>query len=280
MRAVFLVFLLFFTASFGQIKIYTTVKPVADIISAVSGTQVKYLIPPDASPHLYEPRAGQLKEAYQADLFVYIGSGEPKLTGLLQSIPEDKKIKVINIPGLKLYGEEPEEHEHHHVHPAVWLDPKNAVVIARFTADRLAEIDPANADIYRKNLEIFTQKAKTLEKKWKEKISQLKNKKFISYHYAWIYLTNAFGLEYAGVIEMGHGREPTVRHIMKIIKTIKKHRIKTIFSAVQFYNERYIQLIKRETGVSVELLDPFGINKNYIQMMEYNLKKVYTGLSQ
>jgi len=55
---------------------------------------------------------------------------------------------------------------------------------------------------------------------------------------------------------MGHGREPTPKHLIKIINLIKKHRIRSIFASVQFYNKKYITLIKNQANITVVFLDP------------------------
>jgi len=281
MRLFLLLFFLIVGLSYGQVKVYTTIKPIADIVSAITGRETGYLIPPGVSPHIYELKASDLKKVYiyKSDLFIYIGSGEPQLTGLLESIPPERRIKIIDIKGLTLLGEEEDKH-HHHVHPALWLDPENAIVIARYIENRLEKISPENAAIYRKNLKEFIHRAEEIKNYGIKKFSKLKKKKFISYHYAWPYFTRAFGLEYAGVVEMGHGREPTPKHLIHLIRLIKKENIRSIFAAVQFYNEKYGKLIKKETGVDIVFLDPFGIKMNYIQMMKYNIDRVYTGLSQ
>ncbi|MBK3331490.1 zinc ABC transporter substrate-binding protein [Persephonella atlantica] len=277
MRSVtFLFFFLLFSFSYGKPVIYTTVKPIADIILEITGSNVHYIIPPGVSPHIYEIKFSSLKGIYNADLFVYIGSGEPHMKGLLQSIPEEKKVRLLNLKGLHII----EDEDHHHKHPAIWLDPENAITIAKHIEKKLEKIDPKNREEYRRRLDTFVRRVKEIKNYGIEKFKKLKNRKFISYHYAWPYFTQAFHLEYAGVIEMGHGREPTPGHIMSIINTIKKYRIKTIFASKQFYNKKYISLIKNSVDVKVVFLDPFGIDRKYIDMMRYNIDMVYKGLSQ
>ncbi|WP_457625970.1 metal ABC transporter substrate-binding protein [Persephonella sp.] len=279
MKKIILLCLFFINFSFGNPVVYTTVKPIADLVSYITGEKTEHLIPPNVSPHIYEFKASDIKKAYKSDLFIYIGSGEPALTGILESIPENRKIKIIDIKGLKLLKEE-EHHDHHHVHPAVWLDPDNAVIIATYVEKRLEKINPSRKSYYRKNLKKFIEEISGLKRYGLGKFKKLKNKKFISYHYAWPYFVRAFHLEYAGVVEMGHGREPTPKHLIKIISLIKKYRIPSIFASVQFYNRRYIDLIKKESGVNVVYLDPFGIDKDYISMMRENIDRIFKGLNQ
>ena len=275
MKKILILLLFFYGISYSKPIVYTTVKPIADIVSYITGEKTGFLIPPNVSPHIYEFKTSDMKNAYKSDLFIYIGSGEPKLTGLIESIPKEKQIKIIDIKGLKLLKE-----DDHDIHPALWLDPYNTVIIAKQIEKKLEMIDKANSNKYRKNLEDFIKKVNQLKNYGIKKFSGLKNKKFISYHYAWPYFTEAFGLEYAGVIEMGHGREPTPKHLIKIINLIKKYRIRSIFASVQFYNKKYITLIKNQIRINVVFLDPFGIKEDYLNMMRNNIDKIYEGLSQ
>ncbi len=275
MRVVIFLFLsMFLSFSYGKPVVYTTVKPIADIISQITGEKVYYIIPPNTSPHTYEIKFSSLKGVYDADLFVYIGSGEPPIEGLLQSIPEEKRIKLLDLKELNVI----EDEDHHHKHPAIWLNPDNAVVIAKYITKKLEQIDPENKENYEKRFKKFVEKITELKNYGLKKIGSLKNKKFISYHYAWPYFTQAFGLEYVGVVEMGHGREPTPKHLINLINTIKKYKIKSIFASKQFYNRKYISLIKNNTNVNVVFLDPFGIDKGYLDMMKFNIDRVYEGL--
>ncbi|RMA93097.1 metal ABC transporter substrate-binding protein [Hydrogenothermus marinus] len=286
MRKILILLLLSIYTSFA-ITITTTVKSVADIVKEITKEKAKvyYIIPPNASIHTYEYKASDLKKVYQSDIFLYIGSGEPNINNIIKLLPKGKQIKVSDIKGIKLikefeFKEHTEEQKHHHetFHPALWLDPENAKIIAKAVYKRLIKIDPRNKRIYEKNLKSFEKKVDEIIKYGKDKINKLKNKNFISYHYAWPYFTKRFGLKYLAVIELGHGREPTPKHIIKLINLIKTNHIKSIFAAKQFYNPKYADLVKNATKVNIIFLDPFGINKNYIQMIKFNIDKVYEGL--
>ncbi len=275
--------LLTFLPSFAQIKITTTIKPLADISKEIVKEKgdITYIIPPNVSVHFYEYKVSDIKEVFHSDIFVFIGSGEPNIDNLVKNA-KGKKIKVIGLKNLHRITSFEFSHEHHHsgekVHPAVWLDPYNGYVIAEAVYKIASEIDPENKDFYKKNLEIFKRKVEKVLKEGKEKIASLKDRYFISYHYAWPYFTEAFGFIYLDVIELGHEREPTLKHLLEIIKKIKKYNIKSIFAAKQFYNPRYGELIRKQTGVDIVFLDPFGENKDYIDMLLFNINKVYQHL--
>ncbi|WP_457622090.1 metal ABC transporter substrate-binding protein [Persephonella sp.] len=277
--------------TYGKPLVVTTIKPISDIVKSIGGekVEVKYLIPPDVSLHFYEYRSSDIKTVYKADLFLYIGSGEPNIKGILANV-RGRIINISRLDGLYLidsfeFGKDHQDHDHHNhdhdheqIHPALWLHPLNGIKIAEVVYKKLSELDSKNKDYFKSNFEQFRRDVETLYTKWKESFKNIKNRYFISYHYTWPYFTEAFNLVYLDVIETGHGREPTPRHLMEVIDKIKKFKIKNIFAAKQFYNRKYGILIKKQTGVNIVILDPFGTDMDYIKMLEYNIKKVFRSL--
>ncbi len=285
-----LMFFLFISSiTYGKPLIVTTIKPLADIINEITGerAEVYYLIPPDRSIHFYEFKASDIKKLYNSDIFVYIGSGEPNIDGLLSNV-KNKKIKISEIDNIKLIYKfeflhtDHEDHHHHsgkeNFHPLFYLDPENSKIFAEYITKEIIKLDKSGKNYYLKRKQKFISRLAEFTDKWRKKIKSLDNKNFISYHYSWPYLTKSFGLNYIDVIELGHGREPTPKHLLEVIKKIKKYKIKTVFSAKQFYNRKYLDILSKETGVKIVLLDPFGINMDFFGMMEFNLKNIFTNL--
>ncbi|NPA52190.1 MAG: zinc ABC transporter substrate-binding protein [Aquificae bacterium] len=288
MRFILIIFsvLSIFLVSFSRPVIVSSIKPISDIVKAVGGDKVEahYVIPPQASVHFYEYKISDIKLIYEADLFLYIGVGEPNLEKITRTKAKGEVIKLINLKDLNLIYKFEFEHNHSNEenhknpHPAIWLDPINAKIIAKHILSKLRDLDPENMYYYQTNFEKFSKEVDTVLKYGTNKFSTLRNRYFISYHYTWPYFTKRFGLIYLDVIELGHGREPTAKHILNIIKQINRFKIKAIFASVQFYNKKYTDLIIRSTNVKVVLLDPFGIDKTYIQMIKYNIDKIYDNL--
>ncbi len=272
--------------SFAKPVIVSSIKPIDDIVKAVGGEKIEshYIIPPQAPVHFYEYKISDIKLIYKADLFLYIGTGEPNLEKIIRTKTKGEAIKLVNLDQINLIHRFEFKHEHNDhqskksPHPALWLDPENAKIIANYVLNKLKEIDSQNMYYYQQNFEKFSSEIDQLIKYGKSKFENLKNRYFISYHYTWPYFTKRFGLVYLDVIELGHGREPTAKHILEIIKKIQRFNIKAIFASLQFHNKRYTDLIKRSTNVKIVILDPFGIDKDYISMIRYNIDKIYENL--
>ncbi len=274
--------LILFNLSFAQIKIVTTIKPLADIAKEIvkDKASVSYIIPPNVSVHIYEYKISDIKKVFESDLFIFLGSGEPNIENLKKTARKEKievtKLKYLHKITSFEFGEEHHgSHQHNMVHPAVWLDPYNGKVIAEAIYNKLLKLDEKNKKFYERNLIEFEKKVDDIYTYGKNLFSKIKNRYFISYHYAWPYFTKAFNLIYLDVVELGHGREPTPKHLIKLIKEIKEYKIKNLFAAKQFYNPKYGNLLKKETKINIVFLDPFDENKNYIQMLKFNIDKVY-----
>jgi zinc transport system substrate-binding protein len=273
----------------AKVKVITTIKPLADIFREIGKDKVSvdYVIPPNISFHIYEYKISDINKVRNADIFVYIGSGEPKAERLAK-ITKGQIIKVGNLipENLLIRTFEIEEHHHHldighndeTFHPAVWLDPRLSIIIANGYYKTLIKIDPKNKEFYYKNYSQFVLKSVNLYTKWKDKFDKLNNKNFISYHYLYPYLTRAFGLNYLAVVELGHGRKPTIKHILHLSELIRKKNIKYIFASLYFFNPKYLDLLKKG-GVKIIYLDPLGVeSKNYFETMNNLLEKIYRGL--
>lgn len=262
----------------AEIKIVSTVKPLADIVKEIGRemVEVDYIIPPSANFHTYEIKTTDIRKINDSHLFIYLGYGEPNITGIVNNLPKNKTFQITKIPGLSLITEE----DHDEIHPGLWLDPENGKIIARFIYDYLSKKDPKNTQFYKQNYTKFVEEINNLIIYGKDKLSSLKNKNFVSYHYEFPYFVNRFGLVYLAEIEMGHGREPTPKHLYHVIQKIKSNNVKTVFTSKQFYNKKVMDMIVSKTGVKVVFLDSQGENSSYLKMIKYNIDKVYEELSR
>ena len=107
-------------------------------------------------------------------------------------------------------------------------------------------------------------------------VNQFKTREVISFHASWDYFAARYGLTLAGVIEKTPGRNPTPREIAGIVSSIKAYHIRAVFAEPQF-SPKVADVIAREAGVKVLILDPLGgetlAGRNtYIGLMTYNLQ--------
>ncbi|MFZ5452972.1 MAG: metal ABC transporter substrate-binding protein [Thermodesulfobacteriota bacterium] len=291
--------------SADKIQVVASIVPLGDFCRQLGGdrVQVQVLIPPGASPHVFEPPPSVIARAAQARLFVYIGAGlEPWAAKLLGS-RGTKDLEVVEaVQGLSLIKEAgghhhneaagEKEHPHapasgtataHHGHeghhhaagnPHVWLDPVLAQDICRRISAALIRLDPSHRGYYETRRDHYLKELADLNQEIQKQVASFRIRGFICFHSSFSYFARRYGLQEAGVIEISPGREPTPRHLQRIVAAIKKHGIRVVFAEPQL-NPREAEVIAREAGVKVLLLDPVGgrppYGENYLQLMRNNL---------
>lgn len=276
-----LVFLLLCIADLShaeKIKVVASISPLADFARQVGGERVdvKLLLPPGASPHVYEPTPKTLKYVSDAGVFIKIGSGlEFWAEKIIKASDNRKLIIVDSSSGIPLIG----HHEKSHPHsssgddPHIWLDPQIAMDITTKIEKALIEADPQGAGFYRKNASMYREELSRLDKEISAKIKTFRIKEYVTFHPAWNYFSRRYGLRVAGVIEESPGKEPSPKHVASIIREIGRIGSKVIFVEPQF-NPKIAEVIAKDSGAKVLYLDPIGGQngrETYIDMMRYNI---------
>ncbi|MBI4643234.1 MAG: zinc ABC transporter substrate-binding protein [Deltaproteobacteria bacterium] len=289
----------------GKIPVVASIVPLADFCRQLGGerVEVQVLIPPGASPHVFEPPPSVVARAGKARLFVYIGGGmEPWAAKLLKSRGTENLEVVEAVQGIPLIKEAGESHhqeaaeEKHHHHkpdagaekahddheghnheagnPHVWLDPVLAQDICRRITAALILLDPGHSQDYEARRDRYLQELADLHQEMEKRVSSFRLREFVCFHPAFSYLARRYGLKEVGVIELSPGREPTPRHLQKIVRAIKKYGIKVVFAEPQL-NPRVAEVIAREAGAKVLFIDPVGgrppYGEDYLKLMRYNL---------
>ncbi len=275
-----------------KILVSASILPLADFCRHLGGdlVEVQTLVPPGASPHVFEPPPSVIIRAIRARVFVYTGGGlEPWADKLLASRGPGNLEVVQAVQGIPLIQEveaEPhgeaahEEHEsqehHHHEggNPHVWLDPVLAQGICRRISAALIKVDPEHRAAYEANLQEYLQELEGLNREIIRRVSSWRLHDFVTFHPAFAYFAKRYGLRQVGIIELAPGREPTPRHLQEIVAAIKKYGIRVVFAEPQL-NPRVAEVIAGEAGVKVLLLDPVGgrppYGNDYLKLMRYNL---------
>lgn len=283
----------------AQIQVAATIVPLGDFCRKIGGdlVQVQVLIPPGASPHVFEPAPSVMAKASQARVFVYIGAGlEPWADKLLQARGPKNIIVVEAARGVPLLGMAAHHHEpgeaedrdrdDHHpgtaaapdVHaggnPHIWLDPVLAQGICRKIAGALIQADPGHRARYEANLKAYLADLAELNREIERQAQSWRLRDFVSFHPAFSYFAKRYHLHEVGTIEAAPGREPTPRHLQNLVAAIRRYGIKVVFAEPQL-NTRVAQVIAQEAGVKVLMLDPMGgrppYGSDYLQLMRFNL---------
>ena len=280
----------------GKLLVAATIVPLGDFCQKIGGdlVQVQVLIPPGASPHLFEPAPSVMASASQARVFVYIGAGlEPWAARLLSARRNSGQVVVEAAQGLQLLQE-----THHHGHeepgpkpaashheeeaspdhqggnPHIWLDPVLAQDICRKIAAALIQVDPNHRARYEANLQEYLAALEALHQEIQQRARAWTLRDFVSFHPSFSYFARRYNLHEVGVIEEAPGREPTPRQLQDLVAAVRRSGIRVVFAEPQF-NPRVAEVIAQEAGVKVLMLDPMGgappYGSDYLKLMRYNL---------
>ncbi|WP_234185707.1 zinc ABC transporter substrate-binding protein ZnuA [Shinella sp. NM-101] len=155
------------------------------------------------------------------------------------------------------HGEEAghEDHEHGEFDMHLWLSPDNARAIAAEAAKVLAEKDPANAEIYRKNLAGLNDRLDALDKEIAETVAPVKDKPFIVFHDAYQYFEHHYGVLTAGSITVSPETLPGAERLTQIRDKVKTLGATCVFAEPQF-EPKLVNVVIEGTPAKSGTLDP------------------------
>jgi len=259
----------------GRLRVVASIAPLADFAREVGKNRVDVLLllPPGASPHTYEPVPRTVREISKARIFIKIGAGLEFWADRLIAAAAKGITTVKCSDGIKLLKGEDHDHAISNVNPHIWLDPVICMKIVEKIAAAFAAADPANAAFYRKNAAAYVSRLAALDREISRTVKTFRTRYYVTFHPAWDYFARRYGLRVAGVIEEAPGKEPTPKHVQRILDEVRKMKTKVIFAEPQF-SPRIAEAIAQEAGAQVLMLDPIGGEKGretYIGLMKYDL---------
>ena len=268
----------------GKLKIVTSFYPVyletINIVGEIEGVEVVNLTKPQTGClHDYQLTTEDMKTLETADIFVVNGLGMENF--LDKVVAAQKNLKIVDASNSEeIYllkdGDE--------INPHVWLSVTYAMAQVRAIQRQLCELDPAHADIYKKNALNYLNELTTLRDEMHFALDNLPHKDIVTFHEAFPYFAAAFKLKIAAVIEREPGTEPTPQELADTIKTVNELPVKVLFTEPQ-YSPKAAETIARETGAKIFTLDPittgeskFENKSDYLNKMRQNMKTLQEAL--
>ena len=282
-------------------KIVTTFLPVHLFTKAVVGDtgQVDILISPGTEVHDYQATPEDAKLLAQADVLIENGLGmEAFLSDLVANAGNAELQQIDASEGIETMDGEHghdehkhdehghdehkhdehghDEHGHHHPegNPHVWLDPVLAQQQVANIRDRLIEIDPDNADSYRSNAQAYIEQLQQLDNEFKEKLTPVQGCNFITFHDAFPYLAQRYGLEQEAIVEIPE-ESITPQDIQRIKQITEEHSVKALLTEPGIEDKR-VEQISSDLNLSLEQINPLEAGETdpqyYFQVMQGNLE--------
>lgn len=280
----------------APLKVYATTPDLADLVRQVGGEAVKVesLSRGFQDPHFVEAKPSLIAKLMGADLLVQTGlelemgwapllvqsARNPKLfPGGKGFLDASRFITALEVPAIvsRAGGD-----IHPGGNPHYLLNPENASPVAKGIAAKLAELDPANAAMFQRNLAVFEKALAAQILSWKKILAPYKGAKFVSYHRNTAYFAQCFGLESVGEIEPKPGIPPSAGHTADLRKTMAAANCRLILTQ-PFFERRTADALARDTGAAVVTiaLGPDGgpNTAGYLATMDANVQAVEAALS-
>ncbi len=214
--------------------IVTTCTMVTDLVKNVAGEQatVKGLMKEGVDPHLYKPTRDDLVALSKADVVFYSGLMlEGRMADSFARMGR-KGIACYAVTELleAEYLLEPTDFDGHW-DPHVWNDVQAWMSGAKAVGVALAEIDPANKEVYAKNAQEYVAKLERLDTYAKKAIASIpeKSRVLITAHDAFNYFARAYGIQVKAAQGVTTESEAAISDIQELVKFVVKRKIGAIF---------------------------------------------------
>ncbi|MGM0433055.1 MAG: zinc ABC transporter substrate-binding protein [Pseudomonadota bacterium] len=241
--------------------VVTSTHPLALIVKEVAGDQadVQALVPADISPHHYSMRPSERRSLAEADRIYWLGAGlEPFLQGTMSDSTLSGKARTL-VEASQSHSQD-DDHGHHHgtgEDPHVWLSPERALAMAQRARDTLGELDGVDGQAIERNYERFEARVDETGERIRAQLEPLQVITLFTYHDAFHYFADHFGLTIAGTLTSNPERSPSARHIAGLQESLEEARFPCIMTETQLGGDWWRGLDVPQP-LAVSRWDPIG----------------------
>jgi ABC-type Zn uptake system ZnuABC Zn-binding protein ZnuA len=165
------------------------------------------------------------------------------------------------------------------VDPHYWLSAANAKAIARIVAAELTRRAPGRRVEVERSLAAYLARLDTADARIRELLADLPTRRIATFHDAFGYFAEAYGLQVAAVFEPYPGQEPSLQFVIEFQRKIRASRVRVVFTEPQLSVEA-LRPIARDLGVTLAVLDPLGGmpgREGYVDLLLFNAHAVVAG---
>lgn len=256
-----------------------------NVLDGVEGVTLSSMTPPSTGClHDYQLLTSDMRALAKCSALIINGAGMetflPDVTGQFPNLA------VIDCSqGVELLAEEAEhghDHDQETYNAHIWLAPKNAIQMVENIRDGLSSLLPDQKERIAANAESYIEKLTALDGELRAAIEPLPRKQIVTFHEAFPYFAQAYGLEVAAVVALEPDEPISPRMLKQVIEKVKAAGNPPLFSEPQYENTA-LRAVAQETGVPIYELDPLvtggGEKTAYEDVMRKNLQVLLEALS-
>lgn len=284
-------------ASLANLKIVTTAPEFADLARQIGGDKVtvRSVMKGPENVHNVMARPTEMLALNQANLFVHGGlDGEPWRDNLIKgarnprilagkpgNVDMSTGIDLKDVPEQKASRDQGDIHAFGNPH--YQLDPAATQRMTVTLAKAMMAIDPVNAELYRENAKRIVQELGELAKSLREQLAAHKGAKVVTFHPAWKYFAEAFGIEIVATIEPKPAITPSPAQVRDLIQQMKQQGVKVVICET-YSDNKLARYVADQAGAKLLILPDHvhGVKEadSYQNLFRHNVEQILNVLKQ
>lgn len=237
-----------------------SIAPHAWFVRTISGGNIPtfVLVPPNRDHHAYEPTPRQMLDLGRAAAWIVSGlEFERGFLPKVRALYPELRIVDPNRGVVFRRGEHHDGHGDRHAgpDPHTWLGLSEARTIASNILALLVDLDPANAEVYRRNHASLDAEILRTYQALRAELAPVRGRKIFVYHPAFGYFFDTFGLVQRPIET--EGKEPGTRQLLRLIEEAKAERAAAVF-VQKGYSRKAARTVAEAVGAEVVELDPMA----------------------
>ena len=280
----------------NRLNIVATNFPCYDFARQAAGErgEVTLLIHPGVEVHSYEPTPADILSIGEADLFVYIGGeGDAWADNILAGFDETDAPALLRMMDVVTpLEEEGEPHGHESGVPEydehIWTSPQNAMAMVKALAQKLCELDGANAEDYVAAADAYVEKIAGLDAQFRD-IAQngARREMVFADRFPFLYFVREYGLDWAAAFPSCTAEtEPTPQTMLSLIKRVSEDHIPVVYT-IEMSTGAVARTIAEETGAGILTFhsiqtvtqEEYDAGESYVSLMHKNVEALREGLN-
>jgi ABC-type Zn uptake system ZnuABC Zn-binding protein ZnuA len=276
------------------LKVAATIFPLYDLVRQVAGpaVEVVLLVPPGASEHTFNVKPGTVRAIAGCRAMFAIGHGLDdwaarlaREAGVQRTIVPDAGVTLRRGASEHPHGD---RHAKSHtrsrdtVDPHYWLSIPNASRMVHNIADALGQIDPPARAAYQQRAAAYLEQLDSVDAEIRRLLTDLPRRDIATFHRAFDYFAEAYGLQVVAVFEPVPGKEPGPRYVEAFQRQVRAHKLRTVFIEPQL-SEAALRGLTQDLGITLRKIDPLGGAQgveSYLAMMQFNASQIAAALRE
>lgn len=218
-QVLLLLLLVFDFSAIAKINVIVSISPQKFLVDEIGKDKVNVtvIIPSWANFHTYEPSPKQVMALKEGKIWFL--SGERFEDNVKKILSRVDTVDLRSGIDLIRFGNDVSD-----LH--IWLSPRLLKIQAETIANALINNDLENKEFYEDNLKSLNEKLADLDLEMRIRLESAPKNIFVS-HPAFGYLCRDYGLNQFSIER--DGREPTARHLIKLLIQARELKIKSVF---------------------------------------------------